>query len=180
MRRLSKLALTVFCLLFMPLGNAVPFSDMYVFGDSLSDTGNAFILSGGMSSAPPYSPVPAPPYATGRFSDGPVAAELVAEGLGLSLQPRALGGTNYALGGADTGLLSGPGFLSLLDQVALFQLDHGFNAPGDALYWIWGGGNDLRTGSPAAARNAVSTLFNIVFTTAAPVTLSSRMHLTWA
>ncbi len=162
MRRFFKLVLVVFCVFSTSAANALPFTDIYVFGDSLSDNGNAFILSGGASSAPPYSPVPSLPYSSGRFSNGPVAAELVADGLGLSLQPRALGGTNYALGGADTGPLSGPGFLSLLDQVSLFQLDHGFSAPSDALYWIWGGGNDLRTGSPTAALNAVNNLESIV------------------
>ncbi|GAB4353026.1 MAG: SGNH/GDSL hydrolase family protein [Gammaproteobacteria bacterium] len=152
----------VFCLFSVSVTNALPFSEMYVFGDSLSDNGNAFVLSGGGISTPPYNPIPSLPYPSGRFSDGPVAAELVAQELGLSLAPRALGGTNYALGGAETGPLSGPGLLSLLDQVSLFQADHPYGAPGDALYWIWGGGNDLRTGSAAAAVDAVSNLSNIV------------------
>lgn len=162
MRKLSELLLGLVCVFSMSVGNALPFTDMYVFGDSLSDNGNAYILSGGGVSVPPYNPIPSLPYSSGRFSNGPVAAELVAQDLGLSLAPRALGGTNYALGGAETGPLSGPGFVSLLDQVSLFQLDHGYSAPGDALYWIWGGGNDLRTGSVAAALDAVGNLANIV------------------
>src|SRR3989442_9660381 len=42
-----------------------------VFGDSLSDPGNAFVLAGGVA-VPPFSLIPNPPYAPGglHFSDG--------------------------------------------------------------------------------------------------------------
>ena len=42
--------------------------DMYVFGDSLSDNGNLFDMTGGL--APP-----SPPYFDGRFPNGPVWVE---------------------------------------------------------------------------------------------------------
>ena len=48
------------------------FSGIVVFGDSLSDTGNFFLASGGA--------VAGPPYFEGRFSDGPVWVEVLAEG----------------------------------------------------------------------------------------------------
>lgn len=54
-----------------------PFERLVVFGDSLSDTGNA-----------------------GRFSNGDVWVEYLARALGLELRPRSLGGGNYAVGGA--------------------------------------------------------------------------------
>ncbi len=55
------------------------FADLVVFGDSLSDTGNA-----------------------GRFSDGPVWVEGIADRLDVRLTPSRSGGTNYAVGGART------------------------------------------------------------------------------
>jgi len=45
---------------------AGPFSSLFVFGDSLSDTGNVSILTGGAF------PDPSQPYFNGRFSDGPI------------------------------------------------------------------------------------------------------------
>jgi cholinesterase len=43
---------------------AATFSQLFVFGDSLSDPGNFFNLSGGTN--------PLAPYAQGRLSNGPV------------------------------------------------------------------------------------------------------------
>ncbi len=75
-----------------------PFDEFIVFGDSLSDTGNVFISLG----VPP-----SPPYFDGRFSNGPVTVEHVADQLGFpALLPSIIGGTNFAWGGAETG----PGF----------------------------------------------------------------------
>ena len=50
---------------------AAPITDLYVFGDSLSDTGNLFALTFGIEP-------PSPPYFDGRFSDGPVWVETLA------------------------------------------------------------------------------------------------------
>jgi len=58
---------------------------IYVFGDSLSDTGNAFSRTGS----------PPPPYFNGRFSNGPVWVEYLADRLGLPRNPS----TNFAFGG---------------------------------------------------------------------------------
>jgi phospholipase/lecithinase/hemolysin len=81
-----------------------------VFGDSLSDTGNLFLLTGGTGGEvftpdPDQSPrLPTPPYYAGRASNGPVWVELFAERLGLTPpQPVFSGGTNYAFIGAVTG-----------------------------------------------------------------------------
>jgi cholinesterase len=62
-----------------PRDSARDFDSVIVFGDSLSDTGNA-----------PGAP----------FSNGPVWAEHVARHFGLSVRPAISGGTNYAVGGA--------------------------------------------------------------------------------
>src|SRR5271166_2660917 len=81
--------------------SAAPFSAIYAFGDSLSDAGNAYIASG--RKAPP-----APPYALvngfGVFSNGPVWVQNLASELGLgALLPSLAGGTDFAVGGAQTG-----------------------------------------------------------------------------
>lgn len=51
------------------------FSNVFFFGDSLSDTGNGYTASGGT--------FPPSPYQDGRFSDGPLWVEYLASGLGL-------------------------------------------------------------------------------------------------
>lgn len=62
-------------------------SSLVFFGDSLTDNGNLFALTGG--AAPP-----SPPYFEGRFSNGPTYAEIVPGLLGV---PDA----NFAFGGAE-------------------------------------------------------------------------------
>jgi outer membrane lipase/esterase len=116
---------------------AIPtYSNMYVFGDSLSDTGNISYFFGGQ--------LPQPPYYEGRFSNGPIWIDDLAAGLGLTVSPSYPGGNNYAWGGAVTG--PGGAILppfTLLDQRDFFLDDHGGLADADALYVIWGGGNDV-------------------------------------
>ena len=81
-------------------------SDLFVFGDSLSDGGNSGIVSraatGGTFTFPP------PPYYNGQFSNGPVAVEylwnLYNPSMPFALRPSLSGGTNYAIGGATTGI----------------------------------------------------------------------------
>lgn len=68
------------------------FSKLYVFGDSLSDTGNVFNATIAVNElpvvpgliVPPVSP-PDPPYFQGRNSNGPVWVEYLADELNLSL-----------------------------------------------------------------------------------------------
>src|SRR4051812_46436664 len=83
---------------------------LVVFGDSLSDVGNAYA---GTQGAAPASP----PYFNGRFSNGPVYVETLAEYLGAApLAPAFVvpGGTDYAVGGSSV-LADGPtGSLSSL------------------------------------------------------------------
>lgn len=148
--------------------HAGPYSDMFVFGDSLSDTGNLNIVTGGTQ------PPPGQPYFGGRFSDGPLWVEHLAAGLGLPLgaTPSLLGGNNYAFAGARTGTSSSPP--GVLAQVAgLWAPSHGV-ADANALYVVAGGGNDMRdartafqtnsladqAGRQSAAQAAVDNLFN--------------------
>ena len=75
----------------------VPFSDFITFGDSLVDVGNVFLNTEGTFP-------PSPPYFNGRFSNGELVSEIIAEELGLSAStPFVTGGNNYAFGGAETG-----------------------------------------------------------------------------
>src|SRR6478735_5742525 len=96
----KSLVASAFVLSLIPaVASAGPITSLYVFGDSLSDDGNAFLLTGGF---------PPAPYAQ-RASNGPVAVERLAFDLGLTLAPAALGGTNYAVVGATTGPVQIPG-----------------------------------------------------------------------
>lgn len=113
------------------------YSNIYIFGDSLSDTGN-------LASVREDFPLP---YYMNRVSNGPVAVEILAERLGFTAQAsfHLLGmnsGTNYAVAGANA---YGDQAIDLAAQVIAFQVNHGFIAPSDALYVIFIGGNDIRS-----------------------------------
>ncbi|HYH36709.1 MAG TPA: SGNH/GDSL hydrolase family protein [Azospirillum sp.] len=103
----------------------VPVSGVVVFGDSLSDAGNA---------------------TPGRFSNGAVWVERLAERLGHPLRPASKGGTNFAVGGART---VGGGIPGLRQQADAY-LKRARRADPDALYVVYGGGNDLRAVVEAA------------------------------
>lgn len=139
---------------------ALSFNQVFIFGDSFSDAGNNAILSdtylgGARTPVPIASPafIPTAPYASNRYSNGPVWAEQFAAGLGLSATASLTGGTDYAYGGARTGPLGTtlPTAPSLLDQVSnQFLPTYGGNAPTDALYVLAGGGNDALDALAAA------------------------------
>ena len=71
-------------------GREAPFTKIYAFGDSLSDTGNLFALTGGF---------PPPPYFEGRVSNGIVWIEYLADAMGMDFESVV----NYAFAGATTG-----------------------------------------------------------------------------
>lgn len=136
----------------LPLkATAASFSQLYVFGDSLSDTGNSFQATG----IPP-----SPPYFEGRFSNGPVWVEYLADDLGLSQNQL----TNYAFGGANTGsantLIPGvQGLPGLEQQIDSFKASN-TSADPNALYVVWAGAPDYLSGStlnPAVPVNNLST-----------------------
>ena len=91
-------------LAFQPLvvrAELLEISDMFVFGDSLSDGGN----SGLITQAAAGVTFPPSPYAGGRYSNGPTTVEHLwnlynTDG---GLHPSLAGGTNFAVGGATTG-----------------------------------------------------------------------------
>ena len=133
-----------------------PYSAIVVFGTSLSDSGNAFALAGGTSTPPDYGLnsflIPGAAYARGghHFSNGATWVEQFARSLGLagSVQPayrsESSMATNYAVGAARACDAAGDQNINLADQVSAFLNDVGGMAPGDALYVIEIGANDLR------------------------------------
>ena len=124
---------------FLLLNKSKPqFQNVVVFGDSLSDQGNVFLHSN--------ETFPLEPYYKGRFSNGRVWVELLAEELGLEpLQPSRLGGTNYAYGGARTGPGLKDGKPNIGEQIEEFLNDHKKADP-KTLYILCGGGNDFLDG----------------------------------
>ena len=127
------------------LASADSFSRLYIFGDSLSDTGNAASVLGDL---------PSPYYRNTHFSNGPVAVEVLAKRLHLSAAPSLYllslaKGTNYAVAGARA---RGEDNFDLTAQVMAFLVNHSYSAPSDALYVVIIGGNDLRE-----ARNEPTT-----------------------
>lgn len=147
------------------------FSSLFVFGDSLADTGNSAIVLGtlyGPGAARSSTPIPAAdfipdyPYTSNRYSNGPVWTEQFASSLGLSAQPSLMGGTDFAFGGARMGPLFSSFPYSVSDQLASFLSALSANgdvAPASALYVVQGGGNDVRDivaggGDPSALVSA--------------------------
>ena len=82
-------------LLVASAADALPFNNLIVFGDSLVDGGNVSIITGGTT------PNPAQGYYAGRFSNGPVASDILNQAIeGTNSTASLAGGDNYAYGGA--------------------------------------------------------------------------------
>jgi len=112
------------------------YTNMVVFGDSLSDVGN--FSRGCLGILPPSSK-----YYRGRFSNGQLWVEYEAKRLGRPApKPSQAGGKNYAFAGAETGQGHSPfGSPNMKRQVADYLKDHQPN--GTELYVLWCGANDL-------------------------------------
>jgi outer membrane lipase/esterase len=163
-KALPAFTLAAVALASLPAG-ASPYTSMVVFGDSLSDSGNA-ALAGAINPSQIVlgnSYIPGAAYASGTFSNGPVWASYAATALGVPLLPSAVGGTNFAFGGATSG---GPGpSPNLLLQTGQYLGSTGGVASPNALYVVEGGGNDAR-----AALNAIGLGADPTTTIAATVT----------
>ena len=159
--RARILLLSAFCALaFQPLvarAELLEISDMFVFGDSLSDGGN----SGLLTQAAAGVVFPPSPYAGGRYTNGPTAVERLwnlynTDG---GLLPSLGGGTNFAIGGSTTGLESFNEITSSVpdalhpvfaERSAAWQLDqfqaHAASNPFDpvtSLFVVWLFPNDV-------------------------------------
>lgn len=156
---------------------SAPITSLYVVGDSLSDQGNAYLLTGGAFPPAPYAQ---------RASNGPVAVERLAGVLGVTLAPSATGGTNYAVLGATTGLVTIAGTSPPVQTENLAAVQYGQPAlagtslqsqalallgagpladPSGSLFFVWGGANDFFLNpSPATAVAGVGNIAGVVTT----------------
>ncbi|NJM34690.1 MAG: autotransporter domain-containing protein [Rhodomicrobium sp.] len=153
---------------------AQDFDNVIAFGDSLSDTGNLFALTGSLVGViPGVEATPAsPPYFDGRFSNGPVWVELLSQqitgnamnNLYLSAFPpgfpptlnAATGNVNAAIGGArsDNNPSVSPLSFGIPQQIVDFQTAGGAVGAND-LVTLWGGANNLfQDATPATAVTA--------------------------
>ena len=120
-------------------GTGTPFNKIIFFGDSLSDNGNLYYDDYG------YLPK-SPPYFQGRFSNGYVWSELVAERF---KQSNNVQSTNYAVGG-ETARLHNPyyGYLpySLIASVDNYLVHTFYRDRSTTLFVILIGANDYLNG----------------------------------
>ncbi len=144
-----KLAVLVIALALPSTAMAMPFTGINFFGDSLTDTGNIFTVTGGA--------IPDSNYFNGRFSNGPVYSDRLAAYLGLPIVPSLLGGSNFAFAAANTDSHSISPSFSVLNQVNTFVAGlGGGTANQDALFVLFAGANNIQDagvlfGSPAQA-----------------------------
>ncbi len=133
---MRKLFALFFFLCLAGSASAQPFSAIWVFGGPLEDVGNYASVNGGT--------LP-PPFFNNRFSDGPLAIEILAGQLGFTLTPslHRIGppqGNDFASADA---LASGPDPKDLQGQInAYFTLSHNLADP-KALYYMIIGGNEV-------------------------------------
>ena len=110
-------------------GFAATFDEIVIFGDSLSDNGNLVFIEN--------QPEPDPElYFQGRFSNGPVWVEYLADAQHLNASL-----TDRAIGGAQSG-----GFIGLNVQIPAYVTTADSPASPDSLFGIWIGGNDFLNG----------------------------------
>lgn len=133
------------------------YKGLYVFGDSLSDTGNDHILTTAVGATPAIPP-PAS-YYRGRFSNGAVAMEFLWRGLTKNPEARLVSslerasadprpGVSYAFGGSGSGgmtTIPGTPFqvpgVQVQTQIFANSLG-GARADQNAVYAVWTGAND--------------------------------------
>lgn len=139
MKNLFTACLFVLSGVSLAYGQKSRFSELIVFGDSLSDTGNlAFHV--------PLNAAPSPPYQEDRYSNGPLWVETLGDYLGVPQpRPSGLGGTNYAWGAATTRdelqlfpVTRVPGFDA---QITEYLAEH--SPQGSQLFSVWIGTNDF-------------------------------------
>lgn len=174
-KALTAAGFVLFSFMLSPKAIASNFSQFYVFGDSLSDTGNVFAASGGLVN-PENAIPPTPAYAPGRFSNGDIWVDFVGDEIGLTpttfISPQGnipTGGINFAVGGSSSGLenalVPDSGLPGVLGQVGLFtQTLQANNQKVDpnALYALWGGANDYVFGGVTDTNQTIENLSNAI------------------
>jgi phospholipase/lecithinase/hemolysin len=125
------------------------FERIFIFGDSLSDPGNFYALTGETAKAP-YEPIPSAPYNIGgfQFSNGKTWAqqfsmEMQLGGSGEAALTAPGKNGNYAFGGARARNTADSLAPAGAEQLKLYLADHDGQAHGNALYVMQLGGNDV-------------------------------------
>lgn len=182
----TLLALVAGLCITTPGAFALPFQQLIVFGDSLSDVGNDFIATKGLI-PPPVA------YGNGRFTDGTdsvpstsllgVWHEQLSTKLGLPVAtPSLAGGTDFAFGGAETGISSTFGAFTIpgmATQLHMF-LTGKTSVPSNALYVFWGGANNLfDAGSPSAINAAASQAITDISTEIGTLASVGAKYFMW-
>nr|WP_314526037.1 autotransporter domain-containing protein [uncultured Brevundimonas sp.] len=137
-------ALALAACAFAGSASAQTYNRLVVFGDSLSDNGNLYLISGGTQ---PLSP----PYYQGRFSSGRTFVELLGFNAA-NFNGSVTGSINYAFGGSRTDASTGVPF-GMLNQLSRYTAAGGRFSATD-LVSVLGGANDIFQGLPAAGASA--------------------------
>lgn len=141
----QRIIFLIFLTFFFQVANAQKIDKIVVFGDSLSDNGNIFHLTNTAQKVISLIPLipKSPPYFNGRFSNGLVWVDHIAEILHLPM-------TNYAYGGSwaepfwDSFLIVPFGLSTQVDMYLFASLTDFHKS--DHLYVIWSGSNDYIQG----------------------------------
>lgn len=157
------------------------YSGLVVFGDSLSDGGNAAAAVTAAGGSFPYSMYPA-----GTFTNGATWVDYLAQMLGVPTpQASLLGGSNYAYGYAQTGAgvvnpaeLGGLPIPNLLSQVQSFQGSLGGGSmDSNELVAIWAGANDILHGTVVDLPGVMTAVGNVLTALQAVYDLGGRHFL---
>ncbi len=144
--RLIGVVLLALTLGFTGSASAQSFSNFVVFGDSLSDSGNAAQAFG------------LPAGASFTTNPDPVWAEIVAEAFGASGKNSLAGGPNYAAAGACVNPATPcdePDSPTLTEQIGLHLSSVGGRLDPKTLYAVWGGLNDIADSAQNDTPNAL-------------------------
>ncbi|MBB4155108.1 outer membrane lipase/esterase [Sphingomonas jinjuensis] len=152
-RTLATVALvTAPALLAATPASAASYLNLFVFGDSLVDSGNAQALraaGGGADPAPA-----AAGYYQGRFSNGYNFADYIAFAIdGRPAIASAYQGTNFSVGGAQAREVAGDASPSFADQLTTFD-QSGKTIDANSLVLVTFGGNDVRSELAKVGANA--------------------------
>lgn len=138
------------------VASAGAFSNVYVYGDSLSDLGNIYNASG-------HTIPLSPPYYMGRFSNGPVTVEYLANTLHAPLTSFAWGGATTGVGNSGDGgtqtMVGTKGLPGMLPQLSGSLSTITPYAP-TSLFVVWGGPDDFITGG--SVKVGVTDILTIV------------------
>ncbi|MBI3186940.1 MAG: SGNH/GDSL hydrolase family protein [Gammaproteobacteria bacterium] len=143
-RHLLQIGFVLLCALFSATSYADKDLKLVVFGDSLSDPGNLYALTG-LSVQAPYELIPSAPYVIGDYhlTNGDTWVEQLADKLDIKSGPAFVKTRygNYAVGGARA---RATGFMDLTSQVGSYLANDKLKDTSRTLYVIMIGGNDVR------------------------------------